>query len=325
VEKSKGSQQISQAGFCKKCNLFQSSAQNSPPEIILLQIRQVLGKMVSSIFSTIFFIIFVALFNREILRQNRDRYCDKFSEADFIHQEIGQIIIQTIMDCKRNFDNALEIGAGSGFVGREILDLKKTHNLLQVDFSPKVVDKHNLDLVMDDENFCLQDQSFDLVISNLNLHFINDIQKNLIDIKNVLRPKGMFIASFFGEENLKELKEVFFKTEENIYEQMSPRISPNIDIKSSGMLLQKAGFSDVVCEKHSLEVSYSSLKKMFNDLKNMGQSNILNGRSRKFMTKKFLFDLTENYRNLYSAPTVKPQKADEIVATFEIILLSGWK
>jgi SAM-dependent methyltransferase len=322
---SKGSKQISQAGFCKKCSLFQSSEQNSPPEIILLQIRQVLGKMVDNITLVNFFIIFVALFNRDILKKNKNRYCDKFVGAGFIHQEIGQIIIQSILDCKRNFDNALEIGAADGFVGREILGLEKVKKLVQVDYSSKMVDKNNLDLVMDDENFCFKEQSFDLVINNLNLHLINDIPKNLIATRKLLKPKGVFIASFFGEENLKELKEVFFKTEEKLYGQISPRVSPNIDIKSAGMLLQKAGLKDVVCEKHSFEVSYSSLKKLFNDLKDMGQSNILSSRSRKFMTKEFLFDLTENYRNLYLAPTNQPQRADDIVATFEIIIFSGWK
>ncbi|MFT5703397.1 MAG: ubiquinone/menaquinone biosynthesis C-methylase UbiE [Rickettsiales bacterium] len=265
------------------------------------------------------------LFNRTLLKQNRNRCAEKFHQADFIHQEIGQIIIESILDCKRNFDDILEIGAGNGFIGKEILNLKKTKKLLQIDPSSKMVSKNHLDLEMDDENLCFEDQSFDLVMSNLNLHFINDIPKNLIDIKNIMKPKGFFIASFFGEENLKELKEVFFKTEEKIYGQISPRIAPNIDIKSAGMLLQKAGFKDVVCEKHSLEVSYSRLRKLFIDLRNMGQSNILMAKSRKFITKSFLFDLTENYQNLYSAPTNQPSSVDEIVATFEIIVLSGWK
>jgi NADH dehydrogenase [ubiquinone] 1 alpha subcomplex assembly factor 5 len=274
----------------------------------------------------------VKLFNRDILKQNRNRCCDDFSQADFIHKEIGQIIIQTILDCKRNFDNTLEIGALDGFIGRKILNLKKSENLVQTDFSSKLAIKNDLDLVMDDENLCFKEQSFDLIINNLNFHFINDVAKNLISTKKLLKESGLFIGSFFGEENLKELKQVFFKTEEKIYGQISPRISPNIDIKSAGMLLQKAGFRDVVCEKHSFKVSYSSLRKLFLDLKNMGQANVLKERSRKFITKKFLFDLTENYQNLYFVPEnlqetgqKTGQKTDDIIVTFEIIIFSGWK
>ncbi len=253
----------------------------------------------------------MALFNRELLKQNRNRVSDKFLEADFIYQETAEIITQTILDCKRNFANALEIGARSGELGKKI----NVKNLIQTDlaigFQP--------DLVMDDEHLCFKDQSFDLIISNLNLHFINDIPQNLIAIRKLLKPDGIFIASFFGEENLKELKEVFLQTEQKFYNGISPRIAPNIDVKMAGMLLQKAGFADVVSEVHRMEVEYSNVKKLFEDLKNMGQTNILNDRSRKFMTKNFLFDLTNLYQKLYC------REKNQYLATFEIIILTGWK
>ncbi|MFT6333194.1 MAG: SAM-dependent methyltransferase [Lentimonas sp.] len=256
----------------------------------------------------------MTLFNRFLLKQNANRCATKFHLADFLHNEIAQIIIQTIDDYKENFSNSLEIGAKNGFLGKQL----KSEKLLQIDLSEKMVQKNHLNLAMDDENLCFENETFDLVVSNLNLHFVNDIPKNLMQIKNILKPKGQVILSFFGEENLKELKEVFFKTEEKIYGKISPRISPNIDIKSAGMLLQKAGLNDVVCEKHSFEVSYSSLKKLFLDLRNMGQGNILNGKSRKFMTKGFLLDLKNNYQNLHS-------QDGELIATFEVIIVRACK
>lgn len=276
----------------------------------------------------------MALFNRSLLKQNRNRVIDKISQADFLHQEIAEIITQTILDCKRNFDNILEIGARDKKLGKQIANLKNAGQLIQTDlaigFKP--------DLVMDDENLCFKEQSFDLVLSNLNLHFINDIPQNLIAIRKLLKPNGLFIASFFGEENLKELKEAFLETEQEIYGGITPRIAPNVDVKTAGMLLQKAGFVDVVAQKHSFEVDYSDPKKLFQDLRNMGEANILEGRSRKFMTKKFLFNLTQTYKNLYSARKNDPSQnfltenftlpqgeGNGVVTTFEIIILTGWK
>ena len=261
----------------------------------------------------------MALFNRYLLKQNRNRVVDKFLQADFLNREIAEIIIESIIDCKRNFENILETGARDGKLGKKIADLKNAKKLIQADYSPKMAVKHNLDLVMDDELLCFKEQSFDLIISNLNLHFINDIPQNLVAIKNLLKPDGMFIASFFGEENLKELKDVFLQTEQKIYGGISPRIAPNIDVKTAGMLLQKAGFVDVVSQKHRFEVEYSHPEKLLDDLKNMGESNIINDRSRKFMTKSVLFDLTNLYQKLYST------KNNQSLATFEIIILTGWK
>jgi SAM-dependent methyltransferase len=255
--------------------------------------------------------IFVALFNRELLKQNRNRVLNKLSQADFIHQETAEIITQTILDCKRNFADVLEIGARSGVLGKMINSKNLIQTDLAINFQP--------DLVMDDENLCFKEQSFDLVLSNLNLHLINDIPKNLVQIKNLLKPDGLFIASFFGEENLKELKAVFMQVEQEIYGGITPRIAPNIDVKTAGMLLQKAGFVDVVASKHSVVVEYSHPKKLLEDLKNMGEANILEGRSRKFMTKKFLFNLTNLYQKLYC------RHNNQYLATFEIIILTGWK
>ncbi len=344
-----------QHGFWRKWSLFQSWIQKLPPKIILLQIRQVLGKIVFKNLPANFFIIFVALFNRELLKQNRNRVSGKFSQVDFIHQETAQIILQTIHDCKRNFsiikrpevdknspdygdthemgwngcsvknketesnfkefESVLEIGARSGWLGKKL----NAKNIIQTDLA---INFHP-DLVMDDENLCFKEQSFDLIISNLNLHFINDIPRNLVAIKKIMKPGGLFIASFFGEENLKELKEAFFQAEQEFYGGISPRIAPNIDIKTAGMLLQKAGFIDVVAEKHRFEVEYSHPKKLFDDLRNMGEANILNDRSRKFMTKNFLFNLTNLYQKLYCRDNNQYQPNS--LATFEIIILTGWK
>ena len=254
----------------------------------------------------------MALFNRELLRKNLNRCATNFSKADFLHKETAQIIIQSAQDFPENFDNILEIGAKDGFLGKKL----KSKRLIQGEFSEKFVKNYGLNLVIDDENLRFENKSFNLILSNLNLHLINDLPHFLQQSKNILKSKGRFIASFFGEENLKEMRKVFLTTEDEIHGKVSARIAPNIDIKSAGMLLQKAGFSDVVCQKHSFEVSYSNLKNLFLDLRNMGQSNILNAKSRQFMSKNFFKKLEENYQKLYS------NSDGELICTFEIVIIS---
>ena len=260
----------------------------------------------------------MTLFNRSLLQQNRNRISDKFLQVNFIHQEMIEIITEIVMDCKRNFNFILEIGARDGSLGQKVSATKKCQKLIQVDCSSKMVSKYNLDLVMDDENLSFPDQSFDLILSNLNLHFINNIPQNLLTIRKLLKPNGLFIGSFFGEANLKELRETFLQIEQKFYNAISPRIIPNIDVKTAGMLLQKAGFFDTVSQKHSFEVEYSHPKNILNDLKNMGESNIINNKSKKFITKTFLFELTNLYQKLYSRPN------NQSLATFETIIVTGW-
>lgn len=275
----------------------------------------------------------MVIFNRQLLRQNRCRASKNLNQADFLINESSQIIIEKILDYQRdsceNFDYILEISARDGRLGKQILKSSSGQTLIQSDCSHKMAlsNLHHLKLIMDDEQFAFKNQSFDLVVSNLNLHFINNLPQNLIAIKNLLKTPGktssnnggMFIASFFGEENLKELRQVFYQIEQEKYQGIAPRIMPNIDVKTAGMLLQKAGFSDVVAEKHSIEVYYSSPIKLLQDLKLMGEANILSNRSRKFMTRNFLSSLLDCYANQYSNDN------GQAIATFEIIILTGWR
>ena len=94
---------------------------------------------------------------------------------------------------------------------------------------------------------------------------------------------------------------------------------PTIDIKTAAHLLQKAGFRDPTSEFTKIEVDYSDPKNLLKDLKNMGQSNVLTKRSRRFMTKNFLEKIVQNYRQIY------PSSDGGICATFEVITITGWK
>ncbi len=242
------------------------------------------------------------LFDRELLRQNCARSQQGFAQHNFLHHEVANRIAENVESLDRHFENILEIGGRDGYlstlVGRRSAVMSA------------VEDCEKLDVAAD---------SFDLVLSNLNLHFINEIPQFLLQVKEALKPDGVFIASFFGEENLHELAHVLHQSEIEIYGGISPRMPPTIDVKTAAALLQKAGFADPISEFAKIEVNYSDPMKLLKDLKFMGQSNILTKRSRRFFTKKFLAKILENYRKLYGSPD------GTVLATFEIITVTGWK
>jgi len=174
-------------------------------------------------------------------------------------------------------------------------------------------------LEINEENFSYPKDSFDLVISNLDFHYINEIPQYLIEIKNILKPGGIFIASFFGEENLSELAHVLHLTENEIYGGISPKMPPTIDVKTAANLLQKAGFQNPISDFERIEVEYLDPLNLLKDLKAMGQGNIMLQRSRRFFTKKFLNKILENYRQLYQ------NNDGKILATFEVVTICGSK
>lgn len=220
------------------------------------------------------------LFNRDLLRQNRARVIKSGVKNHFLVEEIRSRIGENLELLNRQFATILEIN---------------------------------------EENFSHPEDSFELIISNLDFHYINDIPQYLIRIKNILKPGGIFIASFFGEENLSELAHVLHLTENEIYNGVSPRMPPTIDVKTAAALLQKAGFQNPISDFDRIEVEYSDPLNLLKDLKMMGQANIMHQRSRRFFTKTFLNKISENYRKLYGTANGK------VLANFEIVTICGSK
>jgi len=245
------------------------------------------------------------LFDRDLLKQNRKRALTGFAQASFLHHEIANRIVENVQFLNRKFENILEIAPLDEALKKEFTQIFD-HN-----FSWKSCES--------EESLSQESQSFDLILSNLNFHFINEIPQFLLQVKELLKPNGVFIASFFGEENLSELAHMLYKTENEIYGGISPRMPPTIDVKTAANLLQKAGFGDPTAEFAKIEVEYEDPKNLLKDLKMMGQGNILHKRSRRFMTKNFLNKILQNYREIY------PNNEGGVCATFEIVTVTGWK
>lgn len=239
------------------------------------------------------------LFDRDLLRQNRARAAKGFAQHNFLHMEVANRIAENVEFLGREFGEVLEIGAFDDYL-RNLIGAK------------------SYQFTEDAEVLPFEPESFDLIVSNLNFHYINQIPEFLIQIKNLLKPNGVFIASFFGEENLSQLAHVLYETENQIYNGVSPRMPPTIDVKTAASLLAKVGFQNPISDFAKIEVDYSEPLNLLKDLKMMGQGNILLKRSRKFFTKGFLAKISENYRKMYG-------NEDGVTATFEVITVTGWK
>jgi len=207
----------------------------------------------------------------------------------------------------------LELSVFDNFLSQQINAEKKFCTF----FGGKI-NLSNLHVESDDEFLPFKNNIFDLVISNLNFHQINFIPQFLLQIKNILKPGGIFVASFFGEENLPELSDILLEVENKIYGGISPRLMPKIDIKTAANLLQKAGFVDSVSDLNRLELTYPNALSLLREIKMMGQGNFLLKKSKKFFTDNFLKEICQNYQRKYSNQA-------GVIATFDVIIISGRK
>ncbi len=273
------------------------------------------------------------IFNRKLLFENRKRFAQDFANYNFLYQEVANRLFENIEALGCDFASVLEIGGKDDYL-REKLEKRYSSflfpdsslNLPSLGQRPEDLISPSQELknkpasffskALDEESLDFADSSFDLIFSNLTFHFVNEIPQVLTNIKRLLKPNGVFICSFFGEENLRELRHVLFEVESEFYGAFSPRVAPTIDVKMAANLLQKAGFLNPISDVETIEISYLEPLNLLKDLKMMGQGNIIEKRSRKFMTKTFLDACLKKYQELYLVE-------GKIKASFDVVTIMG--
>ncbi len=174
------------------------------------------------------------------------------------------------------------------------------------------------DVVIGLEHLPFPPRSLDLVVSALALHWVNDLPGALIQIRQALRPDGLFLAAMVGGETLTELRQSFALAETEISGGISPRIVPFVDVRDLGGLLQRAGFALPVTDIDRLTFRYGSVAGLFRDLRSLAATNILTERLRRPLTKRLLMRVVEIYAERFSDPDGR------LRATVDIVWLSGW-
>lgn len=174
-------------------------------------------------------------------------------------------------------------------------------------------------LIIEDDNILdLTPLNHDLVIHGNSLHAANDPVGQLIQCRRALRSDGLFLGFAFGGQTLNELRATLATCEIELTGGMSPRVFPMAEIRDLGGLLQRAGFALPVADSFTLRASYKNLPALFKDLRAMGETNSLKDRHRAYLGKAFLNRAEDIYRKNYS------DEDDRLIATFEIIILTGW-
>jgi hypothetical protein len=95
-------------------------------------------------------------------------------------------------------------------------------------------------------------------------------------------------------------------------------VAPFADVRDLGGLLQRAGFALPVADAERTTVRYRDLSRLFADLRALGETNVLAGRSQRFMSRRLLAAVTREYAERFTDPDRR------FIATFDIVFLTGW-
>lgn len=208
------------------------------------------------------------IFDRARRRVRRDRAAPRFADFAFIRDWMLDGIAERLDAVRREFVDVLDLGCfDGGFVpppGARITRLDAGARFAALAGGVQG----------DEDQPHFADASFDLVVSAGVLDSVNDLPGALALARRALRPDGLFLGAFLGGATLATLRAVLLEAEA---ERPAARIHPQIDVRSAGDLLVRAGFALPVADVETLNVRYADLFDLVRDLRGMGATSLLPG------------------------------------------------
>jgi SAM-dependent methyltransferase len=256
------------------------------------------------------------VFDRTAVRRHRDRAAATAHGVAPILREVADRLLDRLDDTKHRFARALDVG-GRGVVA-PLLQARGI-DTVSTDLSPAMATTAGAPAVAaDEEHLPFAPASFDLVVANLSLHWVNDLPGALAQIRRILRPDGLLLASLLGGRTLEELRLCLLEAESEVAGGASPRVSPSMETRDAGALLQRAGFALPVADADLIDVSYPDALALMRDLRGMGETNATAGRTRRFTRREVVLRAAAIYARRFARPDGR------IRASFEIVTLTGW-
>lgn len=250
------------------------------------------------------------VFDRQLYASRRAR-AERIGGAHILLREIGENLAERLFGMNRRFGRALDLGSRAASLA---LFQTSAERWIRMGWATGT---EGISIVADEETLPFAEASFDLVASVLTLHATNDLPGALIQIRHALEPGGVFVAALFGGATLGELRRALAAGEAEILGGASPRVAPFADVRDMGALLQRTGFAMPVADMERTSVRYRSFATLAQDLRTLGETNSLAGRSRRPLRRAVLAAALAHYAANDS------DSEGRLMATFDILYLTG--
>lgn len=242
--------------------------------------------------------------------------------SEFLLSRVGGDLAERLALGGERFERAVVLEDVHGSARAMVESTGKIDWVLELAADPSVATVRT-GAVADAEWLPLGHQSVDLIVSNLTLHYVNDLPGALVQIRRTLRPGGLFLGAMLGGETLTELRQALGAAESQVRGGVSPRVLPFADIRDLGDLLQRAGFAMPVTDRDRLTVRYRNPAALIEDLRALGASNPLTARERHFAQRRLFLRAWEAYCCRFGDGCGEGEADGRVPATFDIMTLSG--
>lgn len=251
------------------------------------------------------------IFDRRRRARQRDRMLVGFADHDFLYRAMLDELLDRLGDVKRDLPEALVIGCPDGSAKAALEAMGKRVACADPAFMAAAACGG---VQVDEDALPFADESFDLVLACGTLDSVNDLPGALILMRRALRPDGLMLAAFAGGGGLPRLRSALLMAEGD---RAGQHVHPQVDVRSAGDLLGRAGFAMPVADGETLTVRYGDIVRLMHDLRGMGAGNALAERP-PALTRDVLMKAAAHFAD---AADADGRTAEQMA----VVYLSGWK
>ena len=221
------------------------------------------------------------------VRMRFDKCVELFNEHDFFHKYCRKNLFDRLAPIKICPKIILNIGSATGS-GSNILSRNyKDSQVYNIDLSFGMLKKSHLKekkrikhIQAEASALPFNDNSIDLIFSNLCMPWLNDLPFFFKEIKRVMKKNGLFIFSTLGPDSLLALKKAWAEVDNFSH------INNYIDMHIIGDQLLNVGLLDPVLDSERMIIKYKDVSSLERDLTHTGARNALTARENSLTGRK---------------------------------------
>jgi malonyl-CoA O-methyltransferase len=264
--------------------------------------------------------------DKKRVRRSFGRAAQSYDAAAVMQHEVFERMFARLDLVKMQPSVILDAGCGTGWGQSRLAERYRQAQVLALDIAlpmlnvtaaraswwSKLLGRGCQSLVCADiEALPLQQNSVDLIWSNLAIQWCNDIELTFSELHRTLRPDGLLMFSTFGPDTLMELRAASGEDDKHTH------VNRFFDMHDIGDALVRAGFADPVLDVERFTLTYDDVLSLMRDLKIIGAHNATEGRSRGLDGKSFLRQMAEKYEQF--------RHEGKLPATYEVVYGHAWK
>lgn len=213
-----------------------------------------------------------------------------YNEAAGVQKEVAEklvrILADHIRDCtmqeRQSFDRVFEIGCGSGFLTRELLESFPIEDYIANDIARIDGLPQGARFLKGDAERILYPEGCSLIVSSSCIQWFEDMEDFFGRVFSALEENGLLLLSTFGVQTLKEFRALDL---------------PSLDYRNLEELvaMSKPYFTPIASQSETVEQYFASPKEVLRSLKATG----VNALSRERWTKARYLDFERGYKERF--------------------------